>query len=614
MDPYKTENGSTISQPHENKAYGVSEPVSRAYPTPYDLKLTAELEKSLQSHNLYESSEEGDLREEILGKLNVIVKEWVRQASIAKGYTEQLALETNAKIFTFGSFRLGVHGPGSDIDTLCVAPRHIERTDFFASLYEILKTNPEVSELTAVPDAYVPVIKLKFGPIQMDILFARLALTTIPEDIDLLDQNNLKNLDEKSVLSLNGCRVVDQMLKLVPNVGHFRMTLRAIKFWAKRRGIYSNVMGFLGGISWALLVARICQLYPNASPSTLISRFFRVYEMWKWPNPVLLCTIQDANLGLKVWNPKVNQKDKLHLMPIITPAYPSMNSTYNVSESSLFAMKQEFTRGRQICDKIEKQEAPWNDLFEKTDFFERYKAYVQVDVSAASEPEHRLWEGWVESKLRFLILNLEQTPNVKFAHPYPSSFENHTIEQEKITNYLSSFFMGLTLNFTNTSGPKTVDLTPAVSDFTTAVKEWGVRTPSMEIKVKYLRRSDLPLSVFEGGQRPKRKSTSSTALPVEKKQRVDPPSSTTQASPIAPLSQMDIANNNNNSNTSNLRNPRVAPPPAPVLVSPEQSRSPPATNELELESNKPAPSAKPAPKKPTLSLISQPVHQTPPSS
>jgi poly(A) polymerase len=38
----------------------------------------------------------------------------------------------------------------------------------------------------------------------MDLLFARLALTTIPDDIDLLDVNNLRNLDEKSVLSLNG--------------------------------------------------------------------------------------------------------------------------------------------------------------------------------------------------------------------------------------------------------------------------------------------------------------------------------------------------------------------------------------------------------------------------
>ena len=36
------------------------------------------------------------------------------------------------------------------------------------------------------------------------MLFARLALPSIPEDIDLRQENHLKNLDEKSVRSLNG--------------------------------------------------------------------------------------------------------------------------------------------------------------------------------------------------------------------------------------------------------------------------------------------------------------------------------------------------------------------------------------------------------------------------
>jgi poly(A) polymerase len=74
------------------------------------------------------------------------------------------------------------------------------------------------------------------------------------------------------------------------------------------RAVYSNVVGFLGGVAWALMVARICQLYPNAAPSALLSRFFRVYEQWKWPNPVLLTNIQETTLGLKVWNPKVCRK------------------------------------------------------------------------------------------------------------------------------------------------------------------------------------------------------------------------------------------------------------------------------------------------------------------
>ncbi len=46
------------------------------------------------------------------------------------------------------------------------------------------------------------------------------------------------------------------------------------------RGIYSNALGFLGGVSWAMLVVRVCQLYPNAAPATLVQKFFMVFSRW----------------------------------------------------------------------------------------------------------------------------------------------------------------------------------------------------------------------------------------------------------------------------------------------------------------------------------------------
>lgn len=93
-------------------------------------------------------------------------------------------------------------------------------------------------------------------------------------------------------------------------------------------------MGYLGGVSWAMLTARICQLYPNALPSTIVTRFFRIYYKWKWPSPIILNKIESGGpLAAKVWNPTLGRTGK-HLMPIITPAYPAMNSTYNVTEST----------------------------------------------------------------------------------------------------------------------------------------------------------------------------------------------------------------------------------------------------------------------------------------
>ena len=138
----------------------------------------------------------------------------------------------------------------------------------------------------------------------------------------------------------------------VPNKDTFRLTLRAIKLWAKRHGIYSNVLGFLGGVSWAMLVARVCQLYPNADPSTLTQKFFLVFLKWQWPQPVLLKKPEEAGLGKPVWDPRQNVADRYHLMPIITPAYPQQNSTFNVSKSTLEVMKKEFELSLEICEEI----------------------------------------------------------------------------------------------------------------------------------------------------------------------------------------------------------------------------------------------------------------------
>lgn len=87
-----------------------------------------------------------------------------------KGFPDSLAREAGGKIFTFGSYRLGVHGSGrmeltcacvldlihlgyvlgADIDTLCVVPKHVERDHFFTVMYEMLKERQEVTELTVM--------------------------------------------------------------------------------------------------------------------------------------------------------------------------------------------------------------------------------------------------------------------------------------------------------------------------------------------------------------------------------------------------------------------------------------------------------------------------------
>jgi poly(A) polymerase len=244
----------------------------------------------------------------VLASLQAITEEFVRQVSRAQGKNESTCNAAGGKIFTYGSFRLGVFGPGSDIDTLVVVPKNVSRDDYFERFPDLLvKMAPEdaITDLTAVRDAYVPIIKFEYSGISIDLIFSRLIRSSVPKDLLLTDNTLLRGLDEPELRSLNGTRVTDEILQLVPQQAIFRTALRGIKLWAQRRAIYANIMGFPGGVAWAMLVARVCQLYPKATSSTVIWKFFRVMEMWQWPMPVLLKPIEQGELKVRIWNPKV---------------------------------------------------------------------------------------------------------------------------------------------------------------------------------------------------------------------------------------------------------------------------------------------------------------------
>ncbi|KAF8819548.1 polyA polymerase [Cardiosporidium cionae] len=417
----------TVSACSAPYPYGVTPPISEKPPSPRDELLTADLIQILRSHSLYESEAGCRTREQVLRDLNRLLVEWIYEVSLEQGLSEEEARAAGGHIFTFGSYRLGVVSPGSDIDTLCVAPNFVSRNAFFSSFFAKLQQDPNVSRLQSVPDAYTPIIKLVYDGVDIDLLFASLQMSTIPKDLTTLtDDSVLKNVDDVTARCLNGCRVADLILQQVPNKESFRTTLRFIKYWAMNRGIYSNVLGYLGGVSWALLVARICQLYPNYVASQLIERFFRILEQWKWKNPVVLCKIKGPQnipglMEFKVWNPKTNIQDSQHLMPIVTPAFPSMNSTHNVTQSTMRVMHEELHRGYELVRKTLLGSCTWDDIIVPLDIFSHASHFLQFRILAQSDLIHQKWKGWVESKIRFLVKELEQIKSIHL-RPWPSHF------------------------------------------------------------------------------------------------------------------------------------------------------------------------------------------------
>ncbi|KAF9097930.1 polynucleotide adenylyltransferase [Mortierella sp. AD031] len=527
---------------------GVTMPISEAFPTKEDLESSERLLQTLKDQGL----------EIVLGKLDKMVKEFVYVVYVRRGYPEQIAKEAGGKIFTFGSYRLGVHGSGTDIDTLCVVPRYVEREDFFREMHDMLRRRSEVTELTAVPDAFTPVIKMSFSDIPIDLTFARLGLSAIPDSLDLSDDSLLRNLDDRCIRSVNGSRVTDEILRLVPNIPTFRQALRCVKLWAQRRAVYSNMMGFLGGVAWAMLVARVCQLYPNACAATIISRFFSILHQWPWPQPVLLKPIEEGPLQVRVWNPKLYQADKAHKMPIITPAYPSMCATHNVTDSTKAVMLSEFKDAAELVNKIMVERAPWSTLFVKDDFFSRYRHYLQVIASSDSEERHLTWSGLVESRIRHLVAKLERIDNLVLAHPYIKGFtkqiryktaadkedaahgiinaqaqeltEGAADSPDVHTMWIATFYIGLCIPVREegSKAHRKLDLYRPKEEFTEIVKSWDkYDEQTMGIVVQHIRSSALPADVLDDADQKKNKRAKSgkknaaavDARPPSKKRR-----------------------------------------------------------------------------------------------
>lgn len=311
------------------------------------------------------------------------------------------------------------------------------------------------------------------------------------------------------MLSLNGCRVAEAILRLIPDVQKFRLCLGFIKLWARERGIYSSAFGYLPGVSWAILVARVCQLYQTVSSLRLIQHFFYFYGyVHRWPQPVLLTPpYYIENLGLEVWNPQFNVAHRFDVMPIITPAYPFMNSTYNVSQHTLFVIQGEFRRAYTLFCESHKREV-WDKLHVPSEFFKQHTHYIHLTISANNKEQLNDFLGWVHAKVRHL-LNLLATPSHSFRfRPFPHGFMHSTEKRQ----HCNSFFIGLCFSKKKSSPMNEIFF--SINHFKSIVYAWHKKKDGMEVESKIVAQRDLPTYVVTPDKDDEKDLGSKTGDPV----------------------------------------------------------------------------------------------------
>ena len=413
-----------MSNDSNPRNFGVTSPVSTESFSSDDAARSVSLIEFMDENAPLESSEGEHMRQIVIGLLKRTTNQWCYETAVSLGASEALARETKCAIVPFGSYKLGgLIGPKSDMDLVCICPSILTVDAFFTRLVTKLHDLDSVSDVVPVPAAFTPIIKLKVNDIDIDLLFCRLATPRLPsDDIEQNIGSNdrlLTGIDQRSARALNGPRVASALLDLIPNKDTFRSTLRAVKLWAERRKIYSNVLGYFGGVAWAICVARVCQMYPNYCPSQLLLKFFETISLWNWSsdNPIQLNRVEQKDqvefAHFQVWTVASNRG----LMPILTPAFPCQNATDAVTNTTMRVIVEECRRGADILSKwSDDDELVLSQLFEPLPIV---SDCIQIEVYGKSKKVFSRIKGFVELKIRSLISLIERSGDGLDLRPYP---------------------------------------------------------------------------------------------------------------------------------------------------------------------------------------------------
>ena len=95
------------------KQYGMTPPIQTNPPTQQELVANEALVEELKRQNNFEGAEETARRKAALQLLQNVVVEFVKGVCKKRNLPRASIDSAGGKIFTYGSYRLGVYGPGT---------------------------------------------------------------------------------------------------------------------------------------------------------------------------------------------------------------------------------------------------------------------------------------------------------------------------------------------------------------------------------------------------------------------------------------------------------------------------------------------------------------------
>mmetsp|Transcript_39707 Transcript_39707/g.73586 ORF Transcript_39707/g.73586 Transcript_39707/m.73586 type:complete len:1013 (+) Transcript_39707:68-3106(+) len=297
---------------------------------------------------------------------------------------EVLETRTGTRAFPVGSAAiLGSDRPAdSDFDILLVG------TDPREKVFQALEALKVTWSRRA--NAKFPILQLQVGNVQLDIQYAQTTSAQHPTHwpTSICDEGGCAAAALRDAHAIRSAILHARGLQ---GWQQYRDALLLVKEWAKLRGICSNALGYLGGFSWALLLANTALTEKDVAESApaLAEAMWKRFAAWEWST----CGVALGAI------PEQKPSDALMFIPC--PSEPDANSARNVTHTTLSVLRSEIQLAAEGCGL--KCKPAFSEFLDEYTLF----ACCEVRREGLREQQQPLCAAWLEGRLLALVRSLD---------------------------------------------------------------------------------------------------------------------------------------------------------------------------------------------------------------